>query len=147
MGVWILACERRCISGRCFSPPAKVTFWISDKTLFPCLHCPPPQALRISQRGESETRGKRASDRWRSARDHGKEEEVGAKPFLAHNFRPERDVWVRARPKDLKLWIDWFSRWLKGIRNQSPQSVGTTRCSTSNRGKERHEICYERYFS
>ena len=34
MGVWILACERRRISGRRFSPPAKVTFWLSDKTLF-----------------------------------------------------------------------------------------------------------------
>ena len=33
-GVWILACERRRISGRCFSPPAKVTSWISNKTLF-----------------------------------------------------------------------------------------------------------------
>ena len=34
MGVWILACERRPISVRRISPPAKVTFWISDKTLF-----------------------------------------------------------------------------------------------------------------
>ena len=62
MGVWILACERRRISGRLFSPPAKVTFWISNKTpFFPFLHYPmtahlPPQAFRISHRGASDTR-------------------------------------------------------------------------------------------
>ena len=66
MGAWILACERRRISGRRFSPPAKVTFWISDTTLLflfytiqwlPTSPPPtPPQAFRISRRGE------RASD-------------------------------------------------------------------------------------
>lgn len=34
MGAWILAYERRRISVRRISPPAKVTFWISDKTFF-----------------------------------------------------------------------------------------------------------------
>ena len=148
MGVCILACERRRISGRLLSPPAKVTFWISDKTLFfPFLHYQmtahiPPQALRISHRGERETRETRASDWRRIAMDHGKDEEARRSDFSSvFSFPPSQRPYIVVSCKLIS-----FSRWLKGIRNQSPQSVGTSRCSTSDWGQERHEICYERYF-
>ena len=101
MGVWILACERRRISGRLFSPPAKVTFWISDKTLFfPFLHYPmtahlPPQALRISHRGERETRVTRATDWRRSAVDHGKDEEARRSDFSSvFSFPPSQRPFI-----------------------------------------------------
>ena len=148
MGVWILACERRPISVRRISPPAKVTFWISDKTLFFLfLHYPmtahfPSQTLRISHRGERETRVTRASDWRRSAMDHGKDEEARRSDFSSvFSFPPSQRPYIVVSCKLIS-----FSRWLEGIRNQSPQSVGAARCSTSDWGQERHEICYERYF-
>ena len=134
MGVWILACERRPISVRRISPPAKVTFWISDKTLF--------FLFRISHRGERETRVTRASDWRRSAMDHGKDEEARRSDFSSvFSFPPSQRPYIVVSCKLIS-----FSRWLEGIRNQSPQSVGAACCSTSDWGQERHEICYERYF-
>ena len=102
----------------------------------------PPQALRISHRGERETRVTRASDWRRSAMDHGKDEEARRSDFSSvFSFPPSQRPYIVVSCKLIS-----FSRWLEGIRNQSPQSVGAARCSTSDWGQERHEICYERYF-
>ena len=148
MGAWILAYERRRISVRRISPPAKVTFWISDKTFFFFLFTlsndcqPPPLGASYFPWNKRETRVTRASDWWRRAMDHGKEEEERRSDFSSvFSFPPSQRPYIVVSCKLIS-----FSRWLKGIRNQSPQSVGTARCSTSDRGQERHEICYERYF-
>ena len=138
MGVWILACERRPISVRRISPPAKVTFWISDKTLFFLFYT----IQWLTDWGERETRVTRASDWRRSAMDHGKDEEARRSDFSSvFSFPPSQRPYIVVSCKRIS-----FSRWLEGIRNQSPQSVGAARCSTSDWGQERHEICYERYF-
>ena len=147
MGAWILAYERRRISVRRISPPAKVTCWISDKTFFflstlsnDCQ--PPPLGASYFPWSKRETRVTRASDWWRSTLYHGKEKKERRSNFSSvFSFPPSPRPYIVV---SCKLFS--FSRWLEGICNQSPQSVGTARCSASDRGQERHEICYERYF-
>ena len=144
MGVWILACERRPISVRRISPPAKVTFWISDKTLFFLFYTIqwlPTSHLRLfvfpigaSAKREWHARVTGDEVQWTMGRMK-KRGEATSRPFS------------RSRPYIVvSCKLISFSRWLEGIRNQSPQSVGAARCSTSDWGQERHEICYERYF-
>ena len=138
MGAWILACERRRISGRRFSPPAKVTFWISDKTLFflfytiqwlPTSPAPPLRLFVFPTEVSARVTARVTEDARRSDFSSVFSFPLSQRPYIAVSCK-----------------LVSFSRWLKGIRNQSPQSVGTARCSTSDRGQERHEICYERYF-
>lgn len=103
MGAWILAYERRRISVRRISPPAKVTFWISDKTFFfSCLHYPmtanlPPYVLRIchgtSAKREWHARVTGDEGQWTMGR-RKKRDEATSRPFSRSRL-----------PKDLTLWF------------------------------------------